>query len=95
MKTSNRERCTFVLKLNPIEFGIIAFFSNFYTLVILLQVNPASDDEFEIVYKGFYKTKVTFIFAQSLIFGVGHYHWLCGLIRQLPPNSKFAPFDTS
>jgi len=56
--------------------------------VILLQVNPASDDELEIVYKGFYKTKDTSIFAQSLILGVGHYRWLCGLICRLPPNSK-------
>jgi len=61
---------------------------NSRTLVILLQVDLAFDDEPEIIYKGFYKTKDTSIFAWFSISGVKHYHWLCGPIYQLPLNSK-------
>jgi len=56
--------------------------------MILLQVDAAFNDEFEIVYKGFYKTENTFIFAWSSIPSVGNYHWLRSLIHQLPPNNK-------
>jgi len=62
--------------------------SNSRTLVILLQVDPTSSDKPEIVCKGCYETEDTSIFAWSLIPGVGHYRWLRGPIRQLPPNSK-------
>jgi len=55
--------------------------------MILLQVDPAPGDEFEIVYEGYYETKNTSIFAWSSIPGVGHYCWLCDPIRRLPPNS--------
>jgi len=58
------------------------------TLVILLQVDPVSGDEPEIVYEGCYETKDTSIFAWSSILDVGHYRWLHGSICQLPPNSK-------
>jgi hypothetical protein len=58
------------------------------TLVILLQVNPAFGDEPEIVYEGCYETEDTSIFAWSSVFGIGHYRWLQGPIRRLPPNSK-------
>ncbi len=58
------------------------------TLVILLQVDPASGDEPEIVCEGFYETVDISIFAWSSVPGVGHYHWLHGLIHWLPPNSK-------
>jgi hypothetical protein len=58
------------------------------TLVILLQVDPASSDEPETVYEGCYETKDTSIFAWSSIPDVGHYCWLGNPIRQLPPNSK-------
>ncbi len=61
---------------------------NSRTLVILLQVDPASGDEPEIVCEGCYETEDTSIFAWSLVPGVGHYRWLHGLIRRLPPNSK-------
>jgi hypothetical protein len=61
---------------------------NFCTLMILLQVDLASGDEPEIVYEGFYKIENTSKFAWSSIFYVRHYRWLCGPIRQLPPNSK-------
>jgi len=61
---------------------------NSRTLVILLQVDPASGDEPEIVCEGCYETEDTFIFAWSSILGVGHYRWLRGSIRRLSPNSK-------
>jgi hypothetical protein len=61
---------------------------NYRTLVILLQVNLVSGDELETVCEGCYETKDTSIFAWSLVLGIGHYRWLCGPIRRLPPNSK-------
>jgi hypothetical protein len=61
---------------------------NSRTLVILLQVDPASDDEPEIVCEGCYETEDTSIFAWSSVPDVGHYRWLRDPIRQLPPNSK-------
>jgi hypothetical protein len=62
--------------------------SNFHTLVILVQVNPASNDELETVCEGCYEIENTSIFAWSLIPDVRHCRWLCGPIRQLPPNTK-------
>jgi len=61
---------------------------NSRTLVILLEVEPASDDEPETVYEGCYETKDTSIFVWSSVPGVRHYRWLSGPIHQLPPNSK-------
>jgi len=61
---------------------------NFCTLVILLQVNFASGDEFETVCEVCYKTKDTSIFTWFSIPNIGHYHWLCGPICRLLPNSK-------
>ncbi len=61
---------------------------NSRTLVILLQVDPTSGDEPEIVCEGCYETEDTSIFAWSSVPGVGHYRWLRGSIRRLPPNSK-------
>ncbi len=61
---------------------------NSRTLVILLQVDLASDDEPETVCEGCYETKDTSIFIWSLVPGVGHYRWLRDPIRWLPPNSK-------
>jgi hypothetical protein len=58
------------------------------TLVILLQVDPASGDEPKTVCEGCYETEDFSIFVWSSVPGVGHYHWLRGPIRQLPPNSK-------
>jgi len=63
-------------------------FPNSRTLVILLQVDPASGDEPETVYEGCYETEDTSIFAWSSFPDVGHYRWLHGPIRRLPPNSK-------
>jgi hypothetical protein len=56
--------------------------------VILLQVDPASSDELEIVYEGCYETEDISIFAWSSVPNVRHYRWLRGPIRRLPPNSK-------
>jgi hypothetical protein len=61
---------------------------NSRTLVILLQVDPASGDEPETICEGCYETKDTSIFAWFSVPGVGHYRWLNGPIRRLPPNSK-------
>jgi len=61
---------------------------NSRTLVILLQVDPASGDEPKTVCEGCYETEDTFIFVWSSVPGVGHYRWLCGPIRRLPSNSK-------
>jgi hypothetical protein len=61
---------------------------NSRTLVILLQVDPASGDKPKIVCEGYYETEDTSIFAWSSVLGVGHYRWLHGPIRRLPPNNK-------
>jgi hypothetical protein len=61
---------------------------NSCTLVILLQVDPASNDEPKTVCEGCYETEDTSIFAWSLVPGVGHYRWLRGPIRRLLLNSK-------
>jgi hypothetical protein len=49
--------------------------------VILLQGDPTSGDELETFYEGCYEIKDSSIFAWSLVPGVGHYHWLSGLIH--------------
>jgi len=56
--------------------------------VILLQIDPTSSDELEIVYEGCYETKNTFIFTWFSIIGIGHYCWLRGPLCRLPPNNK-------
>jgi hypothetical protein len=76
------------LEVEPSRTWYYRISPNFHTLVILLQVNLASGNEYEIVCEGFYKTKNTSIFAWSSILGVGHYHWLCSPICQLLLNSK-------
>ncbi len=43
---------------------------NSHTLVILLQINPASGDEPETIYEGCYETKNTSIFAWSLVLDI-------------------------
>ncbi len=76
------------LEVDPPRAWYYRISSNFRTLVILLQVDPAFGDEPETIYEGCYETEDTSIFAWSSIPGIGHYHWLHGLIRRLPPNSK-------
>ncbi len=76
------------LKVEPFQAWYYRIYSNFYILVILLQIDSTSGDEPKIVYEGFYEIENTSIFARSSIFDVGHYRWLCSPIRRLPPNSK-------
>jgi hypothetical protein len=63
-------------------------FLNLHTLMILLQVDPASNDEPETVCEGYYETENTSIFAWSLVPDVRHCHWLRNLIHRLLLNSK-------
>jgi hypothetical protein len=56
--------------------------------MILLQIDLVSGDELKTVCEGCYETEDTFIFAWSLVPGVGHYRWLRGSIHRLVPNSK-------
>ncbi len=56
--------------------------------MILLQVDPAFGDKAQTVCEACYDIEDTFIFAWSLVPGVGHYRWLRGLIRRLLRNSK-------
>jgi hypothetical protein len=76
------------LEVDPPQAWYYRISPNFRTLVILLQVDPASSDEPKTVYESCYETEDTSIFAWSSILGIGHYRWLCGPIRRLPPNSK-------
>jgi hypothetical protein len=61
---------------------------NSRTLVILLQVDPASGDKLETVCEGCYEIENTSIFAWSSVIGVGHYRWFRVPICRLPLNSK-------
>jgi hypothetical protein len=76
------------LEVEPLRAWYYRISPNSRTLVILLQVNPASGDEPEIVCEGCYETEDTSIFAWSSVPGVGHYRWLRGPIRRLPLNGK-------
>jgi hypothetical protein len=68
------------LEVDPLRVWYYRIPLNSHTLVVLLQVNPASSDELEIVCESYYETEDTLIFAWSSIPDVGHYRWLCGLI---------------
>jgi hypothetical protein len=76
------------LEVEPPRAWYYRILPNSRTLVILLQVDPASGDEPETVYEDCYETEDISIFAWSLVPDVGHYHWLRDPIHQLPPNSK-------
>jgi len=76
------------LEVEPLRAWYYSILPNSRTLVILLQVDPASSDEFETVCEGCYETEDTSIFAWSSVPDVGHYRWLCGPIHRLPPNGK-------
>jgi hypothetical protein len=56
--------------------------------VILLQIDLAFGDELETVCEGCYEIEDTFIFVWSSVPNIGHYRWLRGPIRRLPPISK-------
>jgi hypothetical protein len=76
------------LEVEPLRAWYYRISPNSRTLVILLQVDLASGDEPETVYEGCYETEDISIFAWSSIPDIGHYRWLRGPIRRLPPNSK-------
>ncbi len=59
------------------------------TLVILLQIDVAFNDEPKIIYNFFYEIKDTLIFAWSSILDVEHYCWLCSPICRLPLNKVY------
>jgi hypothetical protein len=82
-----REVC-FRLEVKPYQTCYYCISPNSLTLMNLLQINFVSIDELETIHKDYYETKHTSIFAWSSILGIGHYHWLRGLICQLPLNSK-------
>jgi hypothetical protein len=60
------------LEVEPPRAWYYCISPNSRTLVILLQVDPASGDEPETVCESYYDTKDTSIFAWSSIPGVGH-----------------------
>jgi hypothetical protein len=76
------------LEVEPPRAWYYRIFSNSRTLVILLQIDPASGDEPETICESCYETEDISIFAWSSVPGVGHYRWLRGPIRRLPPNNK-------
>jgi hypothetical protein len=69
------------LEVDPPQAWYYCIFPNCCTLVILLQVDPASSDEPETVCEGCYETKDTSIFTRFSIFGIGHYRWLRSPVR--------------
>jgi hypothetical protein len=58
------------LEFNTLKFGVITFFPNSHTLVILLQVNLAFNDEPETFCELFYKTEDISVFAWFSILDV-------------------------
>jgi hypothetical protein len=61
------------LEVKPPRAWYYHILPNSHTLVILLQVNPASGDKPETICEGCYETEDTSIFAWSSILGIGHY----------------------
>ncbi len=62
------------LEVEPPRAWYYAISSNSHTLVILLQIDPTSNDELKTICEGCYEIENTSIFAWSLIPGIGHYH---------------------
>jgi hypothetical protein len=67
-------------EIKPLQIWYYQISLNYLTLVILLQVNPASGNEPKTIYNFFYEIENTLIFAWFSIPDVGHYHWLHSLI---------------
>ncbi len=76
------------LEVEPLQAWYYHISPNSRTLVILLQVNPASGDEPEIICEGCYEIEDTSIFTWSSVLDIGHYRWSHGPIRRLFLNSK-------
>jgi hypothetical protein len=64
------------LEIEPPQAWYHRISPNSRTLVISLQVNPASGDKPETICESCYETEDTSIFAWSSVPGVGHYRWL-------------------
>jgi hypothetical protein len=62
MKTLHRERCA-LIEADPLRTWYYRIFLNSYTLVILLQVDPASGNKPKTICEGYYETENTSIFA--------------------------------
>jgi len=75
-------------KIDPLRTWYYPLSSNFYTMVILFQVDPVVGYEPETVCEGYYEIENTSIFAWSSNLGIGHYHLLLGSIRRLSFNNK-------
>ncbi len=76
------------LEIDPPRTWYYLICPNCHTLVILLQVNPASSDEPKTIYESCYETKNTSIFTWSSILGIGHYRWLRDPIHRLLLNTR-------
>jgi hypothetical protein len=76
------------LEVDPPQAWYYCSSPNSRKLVILLQVDPASGDELEIIYEGCYEIEDTSLFAWYSILDIEHYRWLRGPIRRLPLNNK-------
>ncbi len=69
------------LEVKPPRAWYYRIYPNFRTLVILLQVDPASGDEPETVCEGCYEIEDNSNFTWSSVPAVGHYRWLHGPIH--------------
>jgi hypothetical protein len=58
------------------------------SLTILLEVELAINDAFELFSEGIYEGDEARVLACSLTPSIGDYHWLHGQINQLPSNHK-------
>jgi hypothetical protein len=62
------------LEVEPPQAWDYWIFLNFRTLVILLSIDPTSNNEPKIIYNFFFEIEDIWIFAWSSIPNVGHYH---------------------
>jgi hypothetical protein len=63
------------LEVDPPQIWYYRISPNSRTLVILLQVDRAFNNEPETVYESYYETKDISIFTWSSVLGLGHYRW--------------------
>jgi hypothetical protein len=76
------------LEVKPFRAWYYRISPNSHTLVILLQVDPASRDEPKTICEDCYETEDISILAWFLVLGIGHHRWLHGPICRLPLNSQ-------
>jgi hypothetical protein len=72
------------LEVEPPRTWYYCISPNFHTLVILLQINPASSDEPEIIYEGYYETEDISIFACF-----SSRHWTLSLVARSNSSITF------